>query len=225
MKNRRRIYASISADVVDSTSLTLSELKQLHSTVNSVLRQLDSIVTPVWGRIVRGDTVECILNQPTYALRVAVALKCYLKFWMSTVGASPMAKDYSLRYSIGVGTMREVDIETGFLDGAAIYMSGRNLDKMKSNCFAVFDCETDCSDFVDLVDMNISLLDSIINDLSAKQAIVVYYKLLRFPELAIARDMGISQTAVNLRSTSGHWNLISKTFERFENLNFEKYVL
>lgn len=221
---KNKIYASISADIVDSTSLSVKNLKQLHSTIKNVLSQLDSVVTPLWGRVVRGDTIECILGYPAYALRIALAIKCYLKYWMSTVESSPMAREYSLRYSIGIGTMREVDLEEGFLDGPAIYMSGRNLDQMNSNQYAAFDCETDCADFIGLLDINLCLLDSVINDLSAKQAIVIYNKLLRFPEVIIAREMGISQAAVNYRSTSAHWTLINRTIDRFEILNFEDYV-
>lgn len=221
---KNKIYASISADVVDSTSLSVKDLKLLHSAIDNVLGQLSAMVAPVWGRVVRGDTIECILNHPAYALRIALALKCYLKYWMSTVESSPISREYSLRYSVGIGTMREVNLEEGFLDGPAIYMSGRNLDQMFSNRFAAFDCETDCADFVGLLDLNFCLLDSIINDLSAKQAIVIFNKLLRLPEIVIARDMGISQAAVNYRSTSAHWNLINRTVEHFENLNFEDYV-
>lgn len=221
---KTEIYASISADVVDSTSLSVKDLKLIHSAIKKILSQLYSMVAPVWGRVVRGDTIECILDQPVYALRMALALKCYLKYWMSTVESSPMAREFSLRYSVGIGTMREVDLEEGFLDGPAIYMSGRNLDQMSPNRFAAFDCETDCADFVGLLDVNICLLDALINDLSAKQAIVVYYKLLSVPEVVIAKDMGISQAAVNYRSTSAHWSLINRTIEHFESLNFEEYV-
>lgn len=221
---KNKIYASISADVVDSTSLSVKDLKLLHSAIKKVLSQLYSMVAPVWGRVVRGDTIECILGQPAYALRIGLAIKCYLKYWMSTVESSPMAREYSLRYSVGIGTMREVDLEEGFLDGPAIYMSGRNLDQMSPNRFAAFDCETDCADFVGLLDVNLCLLDALINDLSAKQAIVVYYKLLSVSEVVIAREMGISQAAVNYRSTSAHWSLINRTIEHFESLNFEEYV-
>lgn len=224
MKKSQKIYASISADVVDSTSLSVRDLKHLHLEINKTLARIDAMVTPVWGRIVRGDTIECMVDNPNSALRVALILKTFIKYWLSTVESSQISKTFALRYSIGIGTMREVDTATGFLDGPAIYLSGRNLDRMKSSRFAVFDCETNCTDFVNLMDMNFCLLDSIINDLSSRQAIVIHNKLLGFPEVMIARDMGLSQAAVNYRSTSGNWGLINTTIENFENLNFEEYV-
>ena len=224
MKKIIKLYASLSADIVDSTSLSVRDLKHLREEILNILMHLDKSVAPVWGRVVRGDTLECITSHPSYILRIALALKCYLKYWLSTVDSSAQSRIYTLRYSIGIGTMREVDFEEGFLDGPAIYMSGRNLDQMSPNRFAAFDCETDCADFVGLLDVNLCLLDALINDLSAKQAIVVYYKLLSVSEVVIAREMGISQAAVNYRSTSAHWSLINRTIEHFESLNFEEYV-
>lgn len=223
MQNRK-IYASITADVVNSTSLSVSDLKRLHLVINEVLEQFDKRIASVWGRVVRGDTIECILTQPIYALRVALALKCYLKYWMSTVDSSSLSREYSLRYSVGIGTMREVNFEEGFFDGPAIYLSGRRLDQMSLNRFASFECETDCVDFVSLLDLNFCLLDSLVNDLSAKQAIVIYYKLLQLSEVVIAKNIGVSQAAVNYRSNSANWALISRTLEYFEHLNFEDYV-
>lgn len=33
-----------------------------------VLSQLDSMVAPVWGRVVRGDTIKCIKEKTEYVL-------------------------------------------------------------------------------------------------------------------------------------------------------------
>lgn len=221
---KSRIYACLSADIVDSTSLSADNLKKLRREVEDVLNRVDACIAPVWGHVVRGDTIECLMENPSFCLRVALALKCYLKYWMSAVDASSNATDITLRYSIGVGTMRAVDLNDAFMDGNAIYMSGRNLDNMRDNRYSSFDCETGDKMFVGLVDLNLEFLDSIINDLSSRQAIVIYYKLLHIPEFAIAKTLGLSQPAVNVRANLGHWPLISRTLDYFENINFEDYV-
>lgn len=224
MEQLSRVYASLSADVVDSTSLSVADLKRLHMEIRGVLQRIDEDLAPVWGRVIRGDTIECITSHPSFILRMSLALKCYLKYWLSTVDSSQFARTVALRCSIGIGTMREVDLKDGFLDGEAIYMSGRNLDDMRRDRYSAFDCETSDLDFVDLIDVNVALVDSMINDLSAKQAIVLYYKMLHVPETVIAKELALSQPAVNLRASSGKWGLINRALVEFENLNFEKYV-
>ena len=48
--------------------------------------------------------------------------------------------------------------------------------------------------------------------------------MLHVPEAVIAKELALTQPAVNLRASSGKWGLINRTLVEFENLNFEKYV-
>lgn len=224
MTSSTRIFGALSADIVDSTSLPVYELKQMQEEMRNALRQIEDTSRHLWWRIVRGDTVECITEYPGSILRVALALKCYMKYWFFASGASAESKEFALRYSIGIGTMRYFREDDNFIDGPAIYLSGRNLDSMRDGSYAGFDCETKNDDFVHLLDLNLNLVDSIINEMSAKQAIVIYYKILGAPEKIIARELGLSQPAINLRANLGGWNRIKKTLSVFENLNYENYV-
>lgn len=76
-----------------------------------------------------------------------------------------------------------------------------------------------------LINMCISLLDDLINSLSAKQSIVMYYRMLGMTEVEISNILSISQPSVNTRSRNGGWKLINDTLNVFEQINFKDYVV
>lgn len=88
-----KIYGALSADIVDSNSLPVLELKQMQNEMDLVLHKISEFSEHLWWRIVRGDTVECLTEHPGSILRVALALKCYMKYWFSISGASTESKE------------------------------------------------------------------------------------------------------------------------------------
>lgn len=217
---RNTIYAALSCDIVDSTSLSEVGMFELQDRIEECLRDISFHRHGFWGRLVKGDYIECLFEIPNDVMRAALAFKCYMKYHLDILGASTASAKYGIRASIGIGTMRIVSQERGIMDGEAIYCSGRNLSKMPSRQFAIVDCRTVEKDMSDILSINYILLDEWINELSPKQAIVVYHKLLGMPEVGIARLYNLSQPAVNLRSKSAKWDLIEESVLRWENFKF-----
>ena len=58
------MYATISADVVSSTSLSKESMLKLNEHIKNCLTLLEDRYSGFWGRIVRGDTIECVLESP-----------------------------------------------------------------------------------------------------------------------------------------------------------------
>ena len=84
-----------------------------------------------WGRIVRGDSVECVMNCPADAFEVALILKTWVKsFEPDDTQSSKRFIRYGMRIAIGIGDMKTIDRELDMMDGDAIYRSGRTLDKL-----------------------------------------------------------------------------------------------
>ena len=54
------MYAAISADVVSSTSLSRESMIELNEKLRNCLYILEERYQGFWGRIVRGDSIECI---------------------------------------------------------------------------------------------------------------------------------------------------------------------
>lgn len=222
----KRLFSIVSSDVVDSTSLERAAILQLRKDIyNNLFCDLAEIHPPFWGRVVRGDTIECCISEAQLSFRVALLTKCWMKNWAEANGGSSDMRRFGLRCSIGIGTMRIVDREEDLLDGDAIYIAGRNLDFIAGkNIFTAFGMKTTYADVEALIKNNLLLLDTLLCNLTTRQSDVLYYKLMGYSEMKISRMLGISQAAVNLRARNAGWQQIKATLKVLENINYGEYV-
>ena len=177
-----------------------------------------------WGRIVRGDSIECFVPEYHDSLRIAILIKLYVKMAVAEWDCSPLLQRYGIRFSIGIGAISYADREEDIIDGPAIYISGRNLDAISRvrdvySCIEVDGCDKKTNY---LLDSYVSLIDNLLNSYSVKQAEVVYYKLLGYKETQIGEMIGVRQSAVNSRSSLADWNLLGRAVKDFENFDFER---
>lgn len=222
-----RLFGAISADVVDSTSLSRDDMFHLGDEIRNCFSDIRCYYyADFWGRLVKGDTIECCLENPGMALRFALLIKCRVKAWAGGLLCSDALRNYGVRFSIGVGGMRILDRSADIMDGEAIYIAGRNLSRIS----ATYQCSSFGMNMRDqnmtfLINMCISLLDDLINSLSAKQSAVIYYRMLGMTEVEISNILLISQSSVNSRSRSGGWKLINETLNVYERINLMDYVV
>lgn len=221
------VYGAISADVVESTSLNRNDMFHLGDEIRSCFVDFKHYCyADFWGRLVKGDTIECCLNDPKMALRLALLLKCRIKAWAGGLMCSDALKNYGIRFSIGVGEMRIIDTSADIMDGEAIYIAGRNLSRIAATYqSSSFGMNMRDRNVTFLINMCISLLDDLINSLSTKQSAVIYYRMLGMTEVEISNILLISQSSVNSRSRSGGWKLVNDTLSVFERINFVDYVV
>lgn len=221
------LYGAISADVIDSTSLTKEDILHLGDEIRSCLTDMRMYnYSYFWGRVVKGDTFECCIDDPRMALRLALLVKCRIKAWAGALSCSVALKELGVRFSIGVGKMRINDSMNDIMDGEAIYIAGRNLYKIsESPLTSIFGMYMRDRNVLNLINLNIALLDDLINSLSAKQSEVIYWRLLRKTEIEISNILDISQSSVNSRSRIGGWKLIAETLNVYEQINFNDYVV
>jgi hypothetical protein len=66
----------------------------------------------------------------------------------------------------------------------------------------------------------VALLSNLVDTYSAKQAEVVFFKMLGFKEVEISKRLGIYQSSVNMRSTSAQWGLLNTAIKDFEKIEF-----
>jgi hypothetical protein len=215
--------ATISADIVNSTSLEVNEIKALRKRLNELFNHFESEIPGFWARIVRGDTIECYVPDYRKALRVAITIKLYVKSAASSFPYSFLLSKYGIRYSIGIGSLKYVSKEDDIIDGPAIYISGRNLDAIsnKKDVYSIIDMERDSMGMKWFLDSYVSLLDNLINGYSPKQAQVVFYKLLGYKEQKISELLNVYQSAINSRSSLARWSLLDAAIKDFENLDKE----
>ena len=71
--------ATISADIIRSTSLPKEGMIVLQERLRDFMDFLNKTFDGCWGRVVRGDGIECAISDAHYLLRIVLLLKCQIK--------------------------------------------------------------------------------------------------------------------------------------------------
>ena len=223
-------HATISADVISFTSLNENERHLLSVQIKQILEDIRSRFADIgfYGRLVKGDLIECAMNSPKYSLRIALLLKAYIKSIDFGNGNNTPIRlkyfsTYGVRVAVAVAPLNKIDPIEGIIDGEAIYLSGRMIDNfstsdkkkiiVKSSMYFL----SSESKIQEQYDTLFSLIDILISKCSAKQSEVLYYKLLSYSEKEIAEKLFKNQSTISQHSTAAGWNAIDKALEYYEN--------
>ena len=87
---------------------------------------------------------------------------------------------------------------------------------------SIFELDREPRSLGNMMDSYVALICDLLDSYSAKQAAVVYYKLLGFKEVEISGRLGIYQSSVNVRATNAQWGLLNQAIKDFENFDFGK---
>lgn len=221
--------ATISADIISFTALSLEDKRKVESQIRLLIDDLSEKYKEVgfFGRIIQGDYIELAMRTPTYGLRIALLLKTLVKsFEVSESNPDNKRiryfKEYGIRMALSVASLDVLDSENGFIDGEAIYLSGRAIKQQSTSDKekvviknSMFFCSPDQPQ-QDQFDAMVSLLDTIISKCSHKQCQVLHYKLLGLSEKDISSKLNRNQSTVSQHSTAAGWNAIEKTVNYFE---------
>lgn len=222
--------AVISGDIVASTSLSVEGRKLIEGAFKELIEELKEKFD-TYSRTIKGDYFECVVPNPGDALRVALAVKSFIK--SIPIDETPLYrtnkrvklfKAHGIRLAIGYGELSRFDPKEGVIDGEAIYLSGRIINE-----FSTYNKErivikntlffNSHNDFLNSqIEPVIALLDVLISKATSKQCRVLYLKLMDNKEGVIASKLKISQSVVNQHSTSIGWNAIEKAVIFFSEL-------
>lgn len=218
------MIATISADIVRSTSMNTEDLIVLRNRLRDLFQDFEEDYPGFWARIVRGDSIECVVPNYNDALRIAILIKLYVKMRVSEFECSDMLQRYGIRFSIGVADIKYADKKEDIINGPAIYLSGRNLDEIsrRENIMTAFEIGQAPKPLSNLLDSYVAMVSGIVDSYSAKQAEVVFLKLLGFKEIEISERVGISQSSVNTRAANAQWGLLNTAIKDFEALKIEQ---
>ena len=231
--------AVISGDIVSSTALNEPELQILRENIIRLIDTLENAQAQesgnlsFYGHLIKGDYIECYLNDPKDSLRVALLIKTLVKMMVLEKSSNKalekkrqLFKKYGVRLAIGIGSMRTIDSQQGILDGEAIYLSGRKIDDQRSSnkdkvvIKNTMFFETTDDRLKEQGSVLVDLLDALLTNATARQCKVLHYKLLGFSESDIAQKLDVNQATVNQHSTAVGWNAIEHTLKYYEQLEF-----
>jgi predicted DNA-binding protein YlxM (UPF0122 family) len=223
--------AVITGDIVDSREMVSSSRQGLYGDLKKFLTSLKKEKWITTYEMFRGDSFQCVLEKPEYALRAALLIKAFIKSYISEedeekygryVGKGKMAtKGYypgrqDIRLSIGIG---QVDFYSksnlAQSDGEAFQLSGQELDSIKKAQYRMT-VKTNNENFNETIEPSILLLDAVLQKWTNNQAETVFYKLKKLKEDEIAKMLKISQPAVNQRIKTSQWFAIEKLLNYFE---------
>ncbi len=224
------IKAVISGDIVASTSLSIDGRELVEDAIKELIEELKEKFD-TYTRMIKGDYLECVIPNPTEALRVALAIKSFIKSipiektpLYKTNNRVKLFKTHGIRLAIGYGELSRFKPSEGIIDGEAIYLSGRTINEfstynkervvIKNTLF--FNSHNNSLN--KQVEPLIALLDVLIGKATSKQCKVLYLKLMGNNEEAIASKLKISQSVVNQHSTSIGWNAIDKAVTYFSEI-------
>ena len=77
------MIATISADIVRSTSMNTEDLIVLRNRLRDLFQDFEEDYPGFWARIVRGDSIECVVPNYSDALRIVILIKLYVKIRVS----------------------------------------------------------------------------------------------------------------------------------------------
>lgn len=220
-------YSVISGDIISSTSLHIKDRQFVEKEIHSLIQELNREFN-TYGRVIKGDYLECVVPNPSDGLQVALAIKSFIKSlpietkeYKKTNNRIKQFTIHGIRLAIGYGELVRFNRDEGVIDGEAIYLSGRELSGestynkerivIKNTLFFASENEGLNRNIKPIL----ALLDVLISKATARQCQVLYFKLMNKQEDEIAQILGIGQSAVNQHSTSVGWNAIDEAVKYF----------
>ena len=219
--------ATISADIISSTSLNVEQRLVLEE---ELVRLLDILKNTFgskffFGRLIKGDYIECVFERPKHALKAALLIKSYIK----SLDIQPEKKDketedfrkHAIRIAIGVGKLSIWEKEKGIVDGEAIHFSGRAVNEMstsnkKTKRTLVF--RSGNEKWNKAMTPIFELLDVLFAGYKTAQSEVVFHKLLGKSEKEISELLKKSRSTINQHSTATGWSAVESAVRYFENI-------
>jgi len=204
------IKGVITGDLVNSTKIAAEWRQAVVDALHKCAADF-SPLTPINIEMYRGDSFQVVVDNPEYALTVAVALRAKLR------ASTPEKKEiWDARVSIGIG---EVSFESDNIvtsDGEAFRLSGRAFDTMGKRRLTI---STPWCDFNTYIELVTRFADEVVSSWTAKQAKVVCHTL-KSPKTQkdMAAELGLSNQNFNSHWTSAKVQLILDYIEYYKML-------
>jgi hypothetical protein len=221
--------ATISCDIISSTALSAEDRSLLVTKLNSLITLFSETFADYgfFGRVTKGDYIECAIKSPEKALRIALLIKFYIKSLnIFSSGKRDKRvkyfKAYGARIAVAVAELTALDPGKNLIDGEAIYLSGRTLQNketynkekiiIKNTLYFLSKDYKETGIYATLF----FLLDTLLAKCSSKQSEVVYHKLMGKSEEEICQILNKKQSTINQHSTAAGWNAIDLSVKYFE---------
>ena len=210
---QKQLRAVLTGDVVDSSQLGAEQRRALPGILKDAAAELlkafpKAIPGPI--AIFRGDSWQLIVSNPVVSLRAGLLFRSHV---IAAGGSGPRL---DTRMAIAVDTVDFVPagrLSEG--DGAAYRASGAALDNLDNG----FRMSFVAAGAPELSTAAVGLLDAIVQDWTALQALAVKNRLRGRTQAEIAVDWPepVTQQTVARHLARAHWSAVDRMLLEFEN--------
>lgn len=193
--------AVITADIVNSTALSISEGKRLKEKFNAILKDHRF-------EYYRGDSFQVLIKQPGNALNTVLQLRSEAK---------KIAVVYDIRCSIGIGEVKSSTKKLSTASDAAFIISGRAFDSL-----AGIDQRLIITSSNQVANHGLTVIghfiDYLFAGLTEKQAEVINELLRGNTQFAIAKKLRRSPSTINKHTQTAGWPQIQLLLSEYDQL-------
>lgn len=200
------IQAILTADIVHSTKLSPAQARKL-------IQRLRLVLSPYRFEFYRGDSFQVYIKDARLALETALLCR---------TAAISMAQDIKsfipdIRIGIGIGKAKEPNGTLGAARGEAFVLSGRALDQIaKSNTRLVIStANTLAGEGLAVI---AAYTNTIFNDMTGKQANVIFELLKGNTQLVVAKKLKKSKSTIHQHVSAARWEEIKTLLQQYKNI-------
>ena len=215
-------YATISADVVASTSLHEDDFLRFTRDLREFLKNLESRYGRLWCRLMFGDNIECITDNPANAFEVAILLKLWVKAWTPRypVKLRDRFNKYAVRIAIALGSMDWVCRPIDYMRGPAIERSRdllQEIEHSKTTSYMRFDPGSVLANAPQASGMGVivSLIDIVIRDATKRQCLILFRRIWDGSSQTAASKLGITVSGINNQLKKVGYDIIQQALDLY----------
>ena len=168
-----------------------------------------------FGRLIKGDCLECILEEPQLALRAALLIRTFVKS-LDIKSSDPHFNDYGIRVAVGIGSITTLDRKRSFISGDAIVLSGRAVQELSDRGKSGLAFRSASGNWDNTMEPLFALLDAVLVKNTKKQCGILWYCLSGRTEKEICTITGNSQPTINRHTRAASWAAIKSAVNYFE---------
>lgn len=210
--------AVITADIEDSTALSPDERKMLFASLKDEMKALEMNQLIREVSFYRGDSFQLLVADSRDALVVGLLLKtCINKLGSPGKPHKRGAKViFDTAVSIGIGKVTE-NKPLAENNEKPFVLSGRGLEQLKSErrTLGIFTGNRQTDRYLVTT---LYLFDWIMNQWPLTSAELIYHKLQGKTEQEIAKELHVSQSAINQRSHAACWPGLERIIQLYRTL-------
>ena len=195
-------HAVITGDIINFTQLDKHGRQRLIKEAKKLLKSW--VKKPEDAEVFRGDSYQLIFDDVNDALSRSIQLISWFKKQKGYKIKLPLCT----RISVGIGNVAYTGKSVLDSDGEAFHLSGRSFDKMGDGELLTINT---VNEYINKqIEIILIFINQIINQWNTNQAEVIYLLKEGYTQQNMARELGITQGAVNNRLKAAKWKEVDK---------------